>query len=183
MRIEKDQMLTVGIVLALGVLFAFAVWMPASQQDRKLEQRIDAAKDELGMTAVAKDEFVRLNDRVSQLRRVVRGAQRYVPANDEIAEVVRGINMALRTHDVTEQEMIARQAKRYADFAEIPLSVEFESSFPVVFGALEQIESMPRLIRVDRLSLMSFPDEPARPLEVQMQMSTFYTRAGEGASR
>lgn len=180
MHFEKDQWVTVAAVLSLGALFAFAVWMPSRAQSDKLEQRITTAKNELGMTAVAKNEFVRLNDEVSALRAVVRGAQRYVPASDEIAEVVRGINEALRNHDVTEQEMIARQAKRYADFSEIPLSVEFDSSFPVVYGALKQIEAMPRLIRVDRLNLMSFPDDPAKPLEVQMQMSTFYTQSGGG---
>lgn len=183
MRFEKDQMVTVAVVLALGALFAFAVWMPARAQHQKLEARIAAAQNELGMTAVAKDDFVRLNEQVTHLRQVVRGAQRYVPASEEIAEVVRGINEALRSHDVTEQEMIARQAKQYADFSEIPLSVEFQSSFPVVFGALQQIEAMPRLIRVDRLNLMSFPEDPAKPLEVQMQMSTFYTQSAEGQTR
>lgn len=180
MWIEKDQWLTVGVVLALGALFAFAVWMPARERSAELDRRISQARDELGMTAVARDELTRLNNRVVELRQVVQGAQRYVPATDEIAQVVRGINEALRKQGVTEQEMIARPSQRFADYSEIPLTVEYQASFPDVFGALQQIESMPRLIRLDRLQLRSFPEAPAQPLEVHMQMTTFYSRQAEG---
>jgi Tfp pilus assembly protein PilO len=179
-HIEKDQLVTLGMVVALGALFAVGVWMPARERSVEIERRITAAKSELGMTAVAKDELTQLNAQVTDLRKVVSGAQRYVPVGDEIAEVVRGVNEALREHGVTEQEMIARSTRRFADHCEIPLTVEYRSSFPVVFGALRQIESMPRLIRVDRLTLSSNPADPAKPLDVHIQMTTFYTLS-EGA--
>jgi len=177
--IEKDQLITLGVVVALAGVFAFAVWMPANRKSQALDRRIDAAKSELGMTPVAKDELIQLNSAVTELRAVVNGAQQYVPIDDEIAHVVRGVNEALKAHGVTEQEMVTRQAQRYAHYNTIPISIEYESSFPVVFGALREIEKMPRLIRVDRLGIMGDSDDPAEPLEVHMELSTFYSRGQE----
>lgn len=179
MSIEKDQLITLGLVVALAGVFAFAVWMPAKKKHQAFDERIDAAKSELGMTPVAKDELIALNTRVSELQTVVNGAQQYVPVDDEIAHVVRGVNEALKAYGVTEQEMVTRQAQRYAHYNTIPVSIEYQSSFPVVFGALQEIEKMPRLIRVDRLSVMGDSDDPAQPLEVQMELSTFYSRGQE----
>ncbi len=180
MRFEKDQMMTVGAVVALAAIFVFAVWMPSRARSAELDRKIDTAKAELGMTPVAQAELTQLHAQVLALREQVNGAQRYVPRNDEIAEVVRGINESLKSHGVTDQEMVTRRAEAFANYSTIPLSIEYQSSFPVVFGALKEIEKMPRLIRVDRLSVRGDASSAATPLEVQMQLSTFYTRTNGG---
>lgn len=180
MQIEKDQILTLAAVAILAGVFVFAIWMPGRQRSDQLDRRIDKARVELGMTPVARQELLALHSEVNRLQSVINGAQQYVPVDDEIAAVVRGINESLRIHGVTEQEMITRQSEYYADYAAIPVTIEFRSSFPAVFGTLRQIEQMPRLIRVDRLTVQGDADNPARPLEVQVQLSTFYSSQAGG---
>ena len=180
MRIEKDQMLTLGAVVMAAVVFVFAVWMPSRARSAELGDRQDAAKAELGLAPNADAERTRLETEVIALRERVNGAQQKVPERDEIAEVVRGINQSLKKHGVTQQEMVTRKASRFAHYSTIPITIEYQSSFPVVFGALKQIERMPRLIRVDRLSVQGDADNAAAPLEVHMQLSTFYTRSNGG---
>ncbi len=177
MPIERDQLKTLAIIGVLFVLFAAAIWLPGHFTRQSLERRIDAARHALG---VMPDQGAGLSEwyaQVIDLREQVRGAQRYVPEKDELAQVLRGLTAAMQQHQVTHPELTTRDVQHFANYSLIPANVQFSAPFPQVFGVLDEIEAMPRLIRIDRLDIESNPQRSDMPLAVTMELSTFFSKS------
>jgi hypothetical protein len=163
----------------LGGLF-IGVWYPYHHLRSQMQRQIDEARVELGLSLDGSDDWTTLPTHVAMLRERTRGAQKYVPQQDEIAEVLRGLTTSLDAHGVTRPEVTTKKAKHFADYSVIPVSVQFTAQFPETFGVLKRLESLPRLIRIERLELESNARERWAPLTVGLELSTFFSQADDG---
>ncbi len=173
--IEKDQW-KFGAVLGLVLVgFGIGIYLPARYERSKIQTRIDAAKAELGIDPAAAAGLKRYYGQGVALRDEVSGAQRYIPQMEEIASVLRGLTESLGAFETAEPEVVTRQAKDYADYSVVPVSLAFDGRFPAAYGVLDRIESMPRLIRVDRLHFQADARTLEAPMAVRLELSTFYS--------
>jgi Tfp pilus assembly protein PilO len=182
MRIERDQVKTLIVFAILLVGFSVGLWLPARAERARLQERIDSARDTLGMDLAQSKGLVKLHQVVTELRQTCNGAQQYVPQEDEMADVLRGLTESLVEMGVREQEVTTREVKHFAHYSVIPLELNFHSSFPMAYEVLRQIESRPRLIRIDNLEIQGDLQKPQQPLEIHLELSTFFSRKTGGQS-
>jgi len=175
-RIEKDQVRALLAGVGLFVLFGGGVLAPLRYQRAQHHARIAAAEHALGIDLKEASGLARLNAEVVELRRVVRGAQQYVPQDDELADVLRGLSEALTSHGIIEREMQTRPTLHHADYSTIPIELQFKGSYPSAHGVLRQIEQMHRLIRIDKLRVRGNQNDALAPLHVELTLSTFIAR-------
>ncbi|MCC6682729.1 MAG: type 4a pilus biogenesis protein PilO [Phycisphaeraceae bacterium] len=176
MRIEKDQkraMLTAGIMLTV---FTAALLVPLRFQRASYQHRIDDARQALGIDLADTKGLAKLNSEVAGLRQVINGAQQYVPDQDEMADVMRGLSEALDAFGVTERQVQTQTTQHYQKYSVMPITLQYRASFPSVFGVLRRIEQMQRLIRVDALEVRHDSDDDLQPLEIKLSLSTFIAR-------
>ena len=176
MRIEKDQIWTLGTAVVLLAAFIAGVLAPLHAKRVTYQQRIDQARKTLDSELAQTKGLAKLNSDVASLRQVINGAQQYVPQQDELADMLRGLSEALDAYGVSEREVKTQTTLHYAKYSVIPISVKYRASFPAVFGVLRRIEQMQRLIRVDQLQVRNESDDPLEPLDIELSLSTFIAR-------
>lgn len=176
MRIEKDQVRTLSAAGIMLAIFAAAVLAPLHVQRANYQHRIDAAKRALGIDLVETKGLAKLNSDVASLRQVINGAQQYVPEQDEMADVMRGLSEALDSFGVTERQVQTQTTQHYQKYSVMPISLQYRASFPAVFGVLRRIEQMQRLIRVDELVVRQESNDDLEPLQIKLSLSTFIAR-------
>ena len=182
MPIERDQLKTLAIIVSLGLVFAVVIWLPGHFARQKIQTRITSARHELGIMPDHKAGLSSWYTQVVNLRQTVNGAQKYVPEQDELADVLRGITQAMQDNPVESPELTTRDVTHFANYSVIPVSLQFSAHFPDVFGVLDAIEQMPRLIRIERLDIASNPNDPGQRLSVKLELSTFFSKQKNQAS-
>ncbi|MEE9212496.1 MAG: type 4a pilus biogenesis protein PilO [Phycisphaeraceae bacterium] len=175
MRIERDQVKTMLILVSLSGAFALGVYVPNKLKAANLDARIAKARYQLGFELADTRSLRRLAEDVAQLQQAVSGAQRYVPQRDELADLLRQISHQLNDQQVGEPEFQTEPIRHGPDYSVMPVSLRFTASFPEVFGFLRQIELMHRLIRIERLMIEADTGDPTRPLKVEIELSTFFS--------
>ena len=176
MRIEKDQVITLGVMAALGVAFGLFAWMPARAESRSYTQRIEAARAHLGPQTQG-DALAERDRSVRDLQAEINEQDRYVPAGPELASVLRSLTRAVRDRGIQEHELETLETAEFARYSVIPARLAFQSDFGQAFNVLTDIEAMPRLIRVDQLELRAQRDgDTSNPtLDATMRLSTFHS--------
>lgn len=179
MQIDKSQWMVIGSIVLMVAVFALGVWLPESRQIAAYQDRIAHAEEELGPSFF---EPAMMDERVNEveaLKQELNSSTRYVPNRPELASVLRSLTEAVESQGVSEQSLQTRETRFHRHFSEIPLSLEFEDSFTASYGVLQQIESLPRLVRVDAMNMRVLDRDGSKQLSPVMQttlrLSSFYT--------
>ena len=175
MQISRGDIKTLAVLAAVFAVFAVGLWLPASFTRSDIQERITAARTELNNQKYSAKDLANLNRNVLELRASVQGTQRYIPEEDELDELLRSLAESLQGFDVRQQEIETSRMEYHADYTVVPVSVRFEGSFPTTFGILSQIESMPRLLRIERMELQpQRQDRIGEALLVSLEINTFF---------
>ena len=170
----------IGAAILCGL--TFGLWYPYHRVRVDTQQKIDTARKELGLSPDGSDDWTTLPTNVAMLREQTTGAQKYVPQEDEIAEVLRGLTESLDAHGVRQPEVITKKIKHFEDYSVIPVSLQFTAGFTETYGVLKRLESLPRLIRIDELEVESNSRKRRAPLTVVLELSTFFSKVSDGGA-
>ncbi|MEO1237306.1 MAG: type 4a pilus biogenesis protein PilO [Planctomycetota bacterium] len=183
MRIRKDQALVAGAIASAVLAFTFGVWLPESRALRELDARIAAAQAELGPDFLEPTSMDRQQREVDEMRDRLESADRYVPDSPDLASVLRSLTEAVESRGVRGQQFRTSPTRRHRRYCEVPIELEFSDTFLSAYAVLEEIERMPRLVRVDALSFRATSREPAAdaptPTSATFRLSSFYTEPQE----
>jgi Tfp pilus assembly protein PilO len=174
----KAILIIVAIALALGV----GIWGPAAYQRSGLRATADQIHKELGTEPDATAQCGNIYSEVIALRREAEGEQNIIPDTDQLAKFQRRFTETLMTHGMTETNKVTQPIRHFADYSVMPVSLDFTGSFTGGYGVLQQIEAMPRLIRIDALKISRPVSNTEGPLQVRLKLSTFVSaKAKAGA--
>lgn len=176
MPVSREEVRFLAVLGLIVGAFGVGLWLPAHRERAKLQTRIDQARQQLEAQRANADEVARLHQQVVQLSQAVSRQPHQVPEQEDLDQVLRHLTRALQSSNVREPDLTTRDTRHFAHYSIIPIEVEFQGSFRDAFGVLERIESMPRLIRVDRLELEGQERNTAGPLSVSLQLSAFVAR-------
>jgi Tfp pilus assembly protein PilO len=181
MSIEKDQLIAVGIIALLFVAFSLAVWMPARKANADYRERIAAAEKALEPSLSDPEVLAKLDRQVQTLRVAVSSQTRTVPRQPMTASILRDLTESVRHQGIEQQELQTLETKHYRDFSAIPSRLEFVAGFDQTARVIEAIESLPRLVRFDRLEIQAQRTELTSPrLEASLELATFFRRDDGG---
>lgn len=167
------RLVMVGVATLMG---GAVIWLPEHFKRVSMYDQIHDAEYALGINPGLSTGLGQWYQQVVSLREEVRGAQQYVPEEDELADVLRGVTEALRREGVSEPELVTRPIEHYVNYSVIPAGVQVAARYPALFEVLREIEKMPRLIRLERLEVEPSRDDPDQ-LEVALDLSTFFSKA------
>ncbi|MFA9480198.1 type 4a pilus biogenesis protein PilO [Phycisphaerales bacterium AB-hyl4] len=175
MPVDKRDLKLLGLSAGVMLLLVAVLWLPGAMERRELSQRIDDAKQRLAGELADVQLLHPLGEQVVQLHAAIDEAPHHVPAHDELDHLLRRLTEALDAFDLQQQEIVTERTRRYDDHGVSTVSMRFEGGFPATYGVLQQIESMPRLVRLDRVSFEPASSDIGGALRVQVQLSSFFT--------
>ncbi|MEO0514511.1 MAG: type 4a pilus biogenesis protein PilO [Planctomycetota bacterium] len=183
MRNDRAQWIVLGSIGLLCAVFSLAVWYPESRKLAAYHERIVEAQEELGPSFFEPAMMGKRVNEVESLKEDINSSARFVPQRPELASVLRSLTQAVETGGVTDQSIQTRESKQHKHYAELPISLEFEDTFSAAYGVLEQIESLPRLVRVEALNLRVIDRDGAQQaapiMQASLRLSSFYTGGEE----
>lgn len=185
MRVDRSQAIAGGLTLALLLGFGALVWWPMSRSINADRSAIRSLETRLNMVQDQRESLVELSEQVRSLRAEVAGQRRTIASPDEMPAILREISLrieraALQGEGITTGEMIEEQRVRA-----LPVELTVGGTAPSVLALVESIETMPRLVQVDRLQInRSDEPGPADDATVHAQMRlTAYLASPEGGGR
>jgi len=175
MKVERDVMITASAIAALVLVAALVLWMPAARERSRLQADILAAQLVLQQNVKIDAELVEHRSFVSDLKEELNEEHRRVPRGVNLGDLLRRVSTEVRVQAVTEQETQTLPIVHGEHYSAIPVVLKFNGSFPAVYGMVESIETMPRLVRVTGLNIDGDPLRPNEPLHVRIEMAAFFT--------
>lgn len=185
MSIERNQWIVASVIAGLVLVFIFAVWVPESRKLARYQERIEAAELALGPNFNQPAVLATRMQEVEELQARMDSSDRYIAADPDLAELVRSLTEAAKANQVRDQEFSIKTNRDYKQYSEIPVELETRGSFDAVYGLIEAIEMMPRVVRIDGLSLRTVGRGSQRvqpEMEATFRMSGFFTERQEGGS-
>ena len=173
MRLERDQRRTLAILGVVAGLFVGVLWMPHKFQERRLRSQIEDAQVQLGFQGPAVG-LGNLAREVARLKTEASASNKYVPPETELAQLLKEVSSHLAKEQVTDHETQTQAISVGADYSMMPVNMRFQGSFPATFGFLRNLEEMDRLVRVTRIKLHGEASKPMDPLEVSVELCTFF---------
>ena len=182
MPTKQEQSRSITAMLLVFALVGAVVLLPAYMSRVRVEMRIEKARDELGMNSSSNDSLKDVYNEVIYMRELNNSSQGRVPEQDELAQILRGLSEALTRAGVKDKELITKETKHYANYSVIPVMIEFSGQFEQAEQALQLMEEMSRLIRVDYLKISGDTRSIDSPLRITLQLSTFFSDSKRGDS-
>ncbi|MEM1381887.1 MAG: type 4a pilus biogenesis protein PilO [Pseudomonadota bacterium] len=179
MQNDKSQWIVISVIATMTAAFTLGVWLPESRKQAGYQERITQAQEQLGPSFFDPAMVDQRVSEVEALKDELASSARSVPTRPELASVLRSLTQAVESQGVSDQRFQTRENKRYKHYAELPLSMEFEDTFAACYGVLRQVETLPRLVRVDALNLRVLDREhsasAAPVMQASLRLSSFYT--------
>ncbi|MEM1109402.1 MAG: type 4a pilus biogenesis protein PilO [Planctomycetota bacterium] len=180
---NKMQWVVAGVIVTMVVVFTLGVLLPELRKISEYEERIVLAQEELGPSFLEPTVMDQKLNEVEELKEELNTSTRYVPDRPELASVLRSLTEVVESQGISDQRLQVRETKRHKHYAELPLSLEFEDTFSSTFGVLKQIESLPRLVRLEAMNLRVVERDPssasAPRMQASLRLSSFYIHGEE----
>ncbi|MEM6755772.1 MAG: type 4a pilus biogenesis protein PilO [Planctomycetota bacterium] len=170
-----------GTVVLFGGLIV-AVDLPIRSMQSGHRDRIAQAERSLAGSSDAATQLAQLNDEMVELREETRSIQQRIPQANETAEVIRGISQAMERHAADEPILTTGPVEHYATHSLIPIQVSFRADFDNAYRVMDALRSMPRLIRIERMTLSREGGELGRPMPISLEVAAFFSRPDQFAA-
>jgi len=165
-------------VVAVGV---FVVVWPQASSLRSLAAERSELRERVGRQDNGAAALRRLQEDLA----VQRGhAQRYVtpiPETSDTASLIRAISRRLDDLGVREREITTGAPVKHDIVSSMPMSVTLKGDFLSIYEAVRWIETLPRLVRVDRLTIKQEQEQKASSferVEAELLLQAFFAPAG-----
>lgn len=178
MRIKKNHWITAGCLAGVLLAFGLGVWLPETRKQAEYRERIDAAQETLGPNFNQPAALASRVQEVEALEEHVGSSRRIIAAQPDVADLLRSLSEAGRDLDIRDQDLNTQPDRHHKHCSEIPVELGFSGSFNAIYSLLEKVETMPRLVRADALSLrLPGRDDPTASPQIRatLRLTGFYT--------
>ncbi len=140
-----------------------------SSRDTELAA-IDAS---IERTANANAQAEQLLGDVPELRQAARRFVAQVPPDSDLSSLLASVDADPAADGAPEREIVTKPTIAGQPVARIPFSLRYRGSFRGAISLLHRLQDGDLLTRVERIVLERSPNEGKKPLQVQVEFSTF----------
>jgi Tfp pilus assembly protein PilO len=175
MHVERTQARTAALIVALSLLFVFGLWLPQHLREGRLRERIELARGQRAADGDKAAELSALSKAVIQMQSTMAQSPKTVPPQGELAALLRQLTSASASRGIAGQEVVTQPVIAGHDYSIMPLSLNMRAPFPAVFAYLDRVESLPRIIQINKLEMTGNFAQPLEPLTVRIELSAFFS--------
>lgn len=163
--------------LVLGTL-AIGVG-PAAVRAREVVGQIRAAETELAKPNGGPELIESLERELAQLKEIAGGGMTPIPEDADVAGLIGRLSRMFDDAQLGEREVTTGQPEQLEEASAMPMSVSVQGSFLALMDVLVRIESLDRLVRIERLRLSGLharrgPIDRSGEVRASVQVEVFY---------
>lgn len=167
------QLWLAGGLIAFALGFYLFVYRPVDHRSHVLSVLIEKERQELEISRQRASDLPRIAQENEELTLRVARSKR-LPRLGEWAEFVREITHLSNQASLKKFSYKYGTARREALYAQLPIELEFEGEMPDVTRFLQNIEELPRLVRLRGINIKNRADRPGY-VQVQMALNTYFS--------
>lgn len=184
MSMPRAVWLTLGWMALVGGGGAGSLWPTMAsigrlrEEKTTLESRVERSDD--GAAAVR-----RLQEELVAVRVLHERQARPIPTDSDVASLIRQLTARLDELAIREREITTGAPTAAEDVMSMPMSVTLQGEFVSVYSGLRWIESLPRMLRVQRLKIDTDKAKSLAPGEVRAELllELFFDRRPAAAEK
>lgn len=173
MRIERDLVKTVVILLGLMAILVVGGYMLNKGKADSLKKRIATAEHLLQTELADTKHIEQLVEDVEILKQAVNNERRHVRPLTDVEDLRCQIVNVFDNQDLTGHKIITKGSIPDADYNVIPIHLYFSGKFSSILSFISQIEEMERLTRIDDFECKRSLDDLKSPLVSVVRLSAF----------
>lgn len=141
-----------GVCLALVAAIAIgALIVPQYNRSRTLRREIKEFHAELAKPNSGPEVIGTLTNQLETLRSLADRRMTPIPQESNVAGLITELSAMLDSLGLSHREITTGDSRRLDEASSMPMTVTLQGPFPSIAEAVMQIESLPRLVRVQRL--------------------------------
>ncbi len=179
MLIDRDQLMKTLVVVGLASVYALVFRLPHQRAVEAKQKQIASHQQQITNHRVKAAQSAAQHASVSSFKSLFETA---IPASAELGPLLVQLSEDLNKAGVTDQQLHAQPVVEGQDYSRIPLKLHFRGATNALFDLLRGIESHGRVIRIERITVKGSPTDPAKPIQIDVELSTFFGALAGGAS-
>jgi Tfp pilus assembly protein PilO len=171
------------ILLLMGIpLAAYAlVFRPQNLRNAEMLRQIDARQARLRELNKATATIGDLKREIASLEDAIKFFQSKLPNEKEMDKVLREIWQLAESNQLLAKSIRTlpvpdKAAGAPAGPRELPIAVQVEGDFRGFYAFLQSLESQPRIMRINSMTMTKLKDAPEGQVQVDFNMSIFFER-------
>jgi Tfp pilus assembly protein PilO len=149
----------IGLAVIVGVS-SLAFVAPGIQKSRRLGKDIREFRAELKKPNSGPEVIGTLSKQLDTLRALSDRRMTPIPQQSNVAGLITDLSAMLDSLNLSHREITTGNSRTLEEASSMPMTVTLQGPFPSIAEAVRQIESLPRLVRVQRLRVST--DQPRR---------------------
>jgi type IV pilus assembly protein PilO len=173
------------LVVMIGLLAAIKllVWDKAQTKivgmERKTEERLKALADLERATSGVSD----VDKKVAELEEAIKFFEKKLPQERDIDQILKEVWNMAETNQLTTKTIKTMKSQRGTAYSEQPIEMSLSGNFAGFYEFLLKLEKLPRLTRINQLSLDKINGREGE-MDAKLTLSIFFEpdNAGSGAA-
>ena len=180
MQLSKSQMRWAIAFVVVTLVMTGGLWWPAQMRISKLKTQIVSAEEELGIVRGRTDGLAQLALEVEKLRIRSSSNNKQIIQQSELSDLLREFSLQIEAAEMTGQGISTGQTEVEEEWVALPVDMTFEGNSVNVFALIQQIESLPWMLRIEGMKIDRHKDHPDQ-VDASVYLTTYF-RPEEGES-
>ena len=150
--IGKNSHLVAGAAV-VAVVFAAGALTPQWRRLRSLELRTRLMREQIEQSQLRMQSAANTFDRVTEARRRAPVFEAAIPKADELGVFLEQVSRIADQLELADRDMTPAREQACRNTAVLPIKMSFRGTFDAVYAFITQLESMPRVARIQQLLL------------------------------
>jgi len=177
--VKRDQLLVVGILVFIAVLFLLAFHLPHVGQIRGMKEDLKQQREALRQDHQTAQNLHRLALEVRDLRDVTSHLDEQLPSTEGLDQFLKELAVCMAAESLELLGLKPEAVQKGQQLDELPIQVGFRGTFAGTYRFLRRLESMRRIARVDALQLTVSEGTGPNQLSGTMRLCVYVLRPSE----
>jgi len=169
-------MIFVAVVAVLIGGYSLVVHFPQSNRLDSVRDKISRVAQQCEEDAAKAEHIPQMQADVERLKSEFQDFDRRLPRQQELGEFLREISSTGIAGELDDQMIKPGNPSTGSLYNRLPILMDFTCSFTELVGFLNRLNAMPRLTRVERITVSPTTDATER-VKVHMQVNIYFTKA------
>ena len=162
----------VTLVVTAVVTGALASIHLSDQRRIIREENAVLSKQSVDLSA-AENSLARVAALLEATRRQVAMLNERIPPNADIGKFIKQLQVRLQDREIQLLNLVPLEVEASRRYKKVPLKLELTGAFVNVFELIHDLETMPRMVRIEKLTIARTGDQALALCRVRLRMAVF----------
>ncbi len=186
MKFGLREVVFIVLLAAIPLGSWWFVFRPGNRRNAEMMAQIQARQGKLQSLNKATASLGDLKGEIAALDKAITFFRSKLPSEKEIDKVLREVWQLAEQNNLATKSIRTLKAgddtvvgETNGPYAEQPISIQLEGSFTGYYGFLLALESQPRIMRIQQMTLEKHPTGPQGTVKADCVVSVFFERGQE----